>query len=311
MIKKIKISRQAKTGIIAIIALALFIWGFNYLKGKDILKKYNTYYAVLDNVEGVVKSTPVTLKGIPIGTVEDLEFTPDMQNTVMVLNIDSDYKFTRNSKIKIYGGNIMGGKSVAIVPAEGNKMAKDGDTLSVMKTPGMFDLVNEKLDPLQNKLLSSLTSLDSILFGVNNILDNQTQKNIKTGLADLSVTINHFKKTSKELDELLSQNKENLTGTFNNFHKISEDFAVLSDSLKNLKPGELSAKLNQSISQLNLTLKKLNKGEGTMAKLMNDKQLYDNLEKSTKELELLLKDLREHPKRYVHFSIFGKKDKNQ
>ncbi len=311
MIKKIKISRQAKTGMIAIIALALFIWGFNYLKGKDILKKYNTYYAVLDNVEGVVKSTPVTLKGIPIGTVEDLEFTPDMQNTVMVLNIDSDYKFTRNSKIKIYGGNIMGGKSVAIVPSEGNQMAKDGDTLSVMKTPGMFDLVNEKLDPLQNKLLSSLTSLDSILFGVNNILDNQTQKNIKTGLADLSVTINHFKKTSKELDDLLSRNKENLTGTFNNFHKISEDFAVLSDSLKNLKPGELSAKLNQSISQLNLTLKKLNKGEGTMAKLMNDKQLYDNLEKSTKELELLLKDLREHPKKYVHFSIFGKKDKNQ
>jgi len=311
MIKKINISRQAKTGIIAIIALALFIWGFNYLKGKDILKKYNTYYAVLDNVEGVVKSTPVTLKGIPIGTVEDLKFTPDMQNTVMVLNIDSDYKFTRNSKIKIYGGNIMGGKSVAIVLEGGNRIAKDGDTLQVMKTPGMFDLVNEKLDPLQNKLLSSLTSLDSILFGINNILDNQTQNNIKTGLADLSVTIRNFKKTSKELDGLMNKNKENITSTLDNFHKISTDFAVLSDSLKNLKPGELSAQLSQSINKLNLTLDKLNKGEGTMAKLMNDKKLYENLEKSTKELELLLKNIREHPKRYVHFSIFGKKDKNQ
>ena len=307
----IHINKQAKTGIIVVIATLLFIWGFNYLKGKDILKSYNTYYAVLDNVEGVVKSTPVTLKGIPIGTVEDLHFTPDMTKTVMVLNIDRDFNFSKDSKVKVYGGNIMGGKSVAIVPGESNKPTKDGDTLQVLKMPGMFDLVNDKITPLQNKLESSLTSLDSILHSVNNTLDKPTQNNIKSGLADLAVSLKHFKNTSRELDQIVVKNKSNIDNSLQNFHKISEDFSVLSDSLKQIKIGKISKELEQSIAQLHKTLKNLNDEKGTTGKLMKDKELYDNLTRSTKELELLLKDLRQHPKKYVHFSIFGKKDKSQ
>ncbi len=307
----IRINRQTKTGIIVVIASLLFIWGFNYLKGKDILKSYNTYYTVMDNVEGLVKSTPVTLKGIPIGTVEDLHFTPDMTKTVMVLNIDRDYQFPEDSKIKVYGGNIMGGKSVAIVPGKSPQPSKDGDTLQVMKMPGMFDLVNDKITPLQNKLESSLISLDSILKGVNNILDEPSQNNIKSGLSDLAVTLKHFKNTSAQLDEVLTNNKSNIDKSIQNFHKISNDFSVISDSLKQIKTGKISRELEQSIAQLNITLKNLNNEEGTTGKLMKDKELYENLTKATKELELLLKDLREHPKRYVHFSIFGKKDKSQ
>jgi len=307
----IHINKQAKTGIIVVIATLLFIWGFNYLKGKDILKSYNTYYAILDNVEGVVKSTPVTLKGIPIGTVEDLHFTPDMTKTVMVLNIDRDFNFSKDSKVKVYGGNIMGGKSVAIVPGESNKPTKDGDTLQVLKMPGMFDLVNDKITPLQNKLESSLTSLDSILHSVNNTLDKPTQNNIKSGLADLAVSLKHFKNTSRELDQIVVKNKSNIDNSLQNFNKISEDFSVLSDSLKQIRIGKISKELEQSIAQLNKTLKNLNDEKGTAGKLMKDKELYDNLTRSTKELELLLKDLRQHPKKYVHFSIFGKKDKSQ
>ncbi len=307
----IRINKQAKTGIIVVIATILFIWGFNYLKGKDILKSYNTYYTVLDNVEGVVKSTPVTLKGIPIGTVKDLHFTPDMTNTVMVLNIDREYNFPKDSRVKVYGGNIMGGKSVAIVPGNDKELTKDGDTLEVLKMPGMFDLVNDKITPLQEKLESSLTSLDSILHGVNNILDKPSQNNIKSGLADLAVTLKHFKNTSKELDQVFSQNKNNINNTLQNFHKISQDFNQLGDSLKQIKVGKITKELEQSIAELNKSLKSLNSEEGTAGKLMKDKKLYKNLTKATKELELLLKDLRQHPKKYVHFSIFGKKEKNQ
>ncbi len=307
----IKINRQAKTGIIVVIATLLFIWGFNYLKGKDILKSYNTYYSILDNVEGVVKSTPVTLKGIPIGTVEDLHFTPDMTNTVMVLNIDRKFIFPKDSKVKVYGGNIMGGKSVAIVPGESTEVTKDGDTLQVLKMPGMFDLVNDKITPLQNKLESSLTSLDSILQGVNNIMDKPSQDHIKSSLADLAITLKHFKNTSAQLDQTFTQNKENINLSLQNFHKISEDFSTLSDSLKQIRIGKISKELEQSIAELNRLMKNLNNPNGTTGKLMKDKELYDNLVKSTKELELLLKDLRQHPKKYVHFSIFGKKDKSQ
>ena len=304
-----KIKREHKTALIVITALALFIWGFNYLKGKDIFKSYNTYYAVLDNVEGVVQSTPVTLKGIQIGTVDDLKFYNGIQKTMMVLNIDSHFNFAKDSKIKVYGGNIMGGKSVAIVPGTSNNMAKDGDTLAVMKMPGMFDLVNEKITPLQNKLERILTSTDTLLLGINNVFNPQTQKHLTSTIADLSVTMNRLKQSSIKLNGFMEQNQEHLNQSLANVDKITGNFAQLSDSLKQIKIKYLVNQINQSVAKLNTSLDKLNKGDGTMAKLMNDKKLYENLERSTKELELLLKDLREHPKRYVHFSLWGRKDK--
>ena len=302
-----KIKREHKTALIVITALALFIWGFNYLKGKDIFKSYHTYYAILDNVEGVVQSTPVTLKGIQIGTIDDLKFYNGIQKTMMVLNIDSDFKFSRDSKVKIYGGNIMGGKSVAIVPGTSGQMAKDGDTLAVMKMPGMFDLVNDKITPLQNKLERILTSTDTLLVGINNVLNPQTQKHLKSTISDLSVTMSQLKQTTQRLNGFMMQNQTILNRSLSNVDTITHNFARLSDSLKQIKIKYLVNQINQSVAKLNISLDKLNKGDGTMSKLMNDKKLYDNLERSTKELELLLKDLREHPKRYVHFSLWGRK----
>jgi len=304
-----KIKNEVKTGLIVIIALVLFIWGFNYLKGKDLLKSYNTYYVITDNVEGIAKSTPVTLKGIPIGTVEDLKFYNGMEQTMLILNIDDNFVFPKDSKVKIYGGNIMGGKSVAIVPGNSNELAKDGDTLQVLKMPGMFDLVNDKITPLQEKLERIMTSTDTLLIGLNNVLNPETQKHLNRSMADLEVLIGQLKNSSVQLNQLLSKNKTHLNQSFENLDKLSANFVEVSDSLKQIKLGKLVNDLNTSIAQFNTTLKKLNEGDGTMAKLMNDKKLYDNLERSSKELELLLKDLREHPKRYVHFSIWGRKDK--
>jgi len=304
-----KITKEYKTGLIVIVALALFVWGFNYLKGKDVLKSYNTYYTITDSVEGVVKSTPVTLKGIAIGTVEDLKFYNGIEQTMLVLNINDDFRFSKDSKVKIYGGNIMGGKSVAIVPGKSSEMAKNGDTLQILKMPGMFDLVNDRLTPLQDKFERIMNSTDTLLIGLNNVLNPETQQHLNRSIANLEVVINHFKNTSEQLDRLLINNKNHMNRSFENMDKLTTNFAVLSDSLKQIQLNELVNDLNKSITQFNTTLDKLNKGNGTVAKLLNDKKLYDNLERSTKELELLLKDLRAHPKRYVHFSVWGKKDK--
>jgi len=304
-----KIKNEVKTGIVVIIALILFVWGFNYLKGKDIFKAYDTYYVITDNVEGVVKSTPVRLKGIAIGTVDDLKFYNGTNQTMIVLNINDDYVFPKDSKVKVYGGNFMGGKNVAIIPGKSQELAKDGDTLQIMKMPGLADLVNDRLTPLQEKLESIMSSTDTLLFSINNVLNSETQEHLKKSSAELETLIHHFKNSSVQLEELLVNNKEHLNQSFENLDKLSANFAVMSDSLKQIQLGKLVKDLNKSISQINLTLNKLNSGDGTAAKLINDKKLYENLERSTKELELLLKDLREHPKRYVHFSIWGKKDK--
>ncbi len=304
-----KFKKEHKTAVIVLTALLLFIWGFNFLKGKDIFKTYDTYYTILDNVEGVVQSTPVTLKGIQIGTVEQLKFYNGLEKTMMVLNIDSHYRFPQDSKVKVYGGNIMGGKSVAIIPGKEEIMAKDGDTLAVMKMPGMFDLVNDKITPLQNKLERILTATDTLLWGINNVLNPKTQKALSSSMEDLAVVMKQLKYTMVKLDNFMTQNQEHLNNSLANLDKTTENFARLSDSLQQLDLQKTVQRLNQTVANLNKTLEKLNNGQGTMAKLMNDKKLYDNLERSSKELELLLKDFREHPKRYVHFSVWGRKDK--
>ena len=303
------LKREYKTALIIVIALALFIWGFNFLKGKDIFNSYNTYYSILDNVEGVVSSTPVTLKGIQIGTVKDMRFVNGIEKTMLVLDVNSQYKFSRDSKVKIYGGNIMGGKNIAIIPGNSIQPAKNGDTLQAIKMPGMFDLVNDRITPLQNKLDKILSSTDTLMSGLNNVLNPQTQEHLNQTIADLSTTVHQFKASSIKLNNLLDKNKNHLNNSLQNFDKISQNLAVLSDSLKVLKIGKLTKDIQQSIAKINRSLDKLNHGDGTVAKLMNDKKLYENLSRSTKELELLLKDLREHPKRYVHFSIWGRKEK--
>jgi len=306
---KISFTREVKTGLVTMTALVLVIWGFNFLKGKDLLKSYNTYYAITDNVEGIVKSTPVTLKGIEIGAVEDFKFYNGIEKTLLVLSINNDFSFTKDSKIKIYGGNIMGGKSVSILPGNKAEMAIDGDTLFVQKTPGMFDLVNDRLTPLQDKLERIMTSTDTLLIGINNILDAQTQNHIKKSMADMQVVMTQFKQTTYKVNKLLADNQQHLNTSLKNVDKMTANFAVVSDSLRQIKIGAVVKDLNKTIAKLNTSLDKINHGDGTMAKLMNDKKLYDNLERSTKQLEILLKDLKEHPKRYVHFSIWGKKDK--
>jgi phospholipid/cholesterol/gamma-HCH transport system substrate-binding protein len=304
-----QIKREHKTAVIVIIALALFIWGFNFLKGKDIFKSYNTYYSVLDNVEGIVVSTPVTLKGIQIGSVSDMKFYNGIEKTMLVLDVNKDFVFSKDSKVKIYGGNIMGGKNVSIIPGTSPEMAKDGDTLQALKMPGMFDLVNDKITPLQNKLYRILSSTDTLLLGINNILSPKTQQHLSRTIADLSTTVNQLKNTSVKLNTFWDTNGHNLSHSIQNIDKMTSDFASVSDSLKHADISGLVKNLHQTVNKLNSTLEKVNKGDGSMAKLLNDPALYQNLERSTKELQLLLKDLRENPKRYVHFSLWGRKDK--
>jgi phospholipid/cholesterol/gamma-HCH transport system substrate-binding protein len=304
-----KIKREHKTGIIVLLALSAAIWGFNYLKGVDLFSNYNTFYAVTDNVEGVIASTPVTLKGIEIGNVEGLRFYDEMRQTMMIIRINDKYQFSKDSKIKVYGGNIMGGKSIAIVPGNDSQPATDKDTLQILKEPGMLELVNNRLTPLQDKVENALIETNKLLNGLNNVLNPKVQQSIVNSTLNLEKTLQNFNQASSEVNQLLAKNQEHFNKSFENIDKASANFVSLSDSLKQINIGNVVADLNKTIDKINISIDKLNRGEGTMAKMMNDKELYENLSKSTKELELLLKDIRNNPKRYVHFSVWGRKDK--
>ncbi|PKV50705.1 phospholipid/cholesterol/gamma-HCH transport system substrate-binding protein [Aquimarina sp. MAR_2010_214] len=304
-----KFTREVKTGILAICAIALLIFGYSFLKGKNLLENDRTFYAVYDNVEGLIPSSPVTINGMVVGQVVSISFADTKGNLVVEFNVDSDFSFSKNSMAKVYGGGLIGGKSLAIMPIyEQGLEAKDKDTLPGKVEAGLLELVNDKLAPLQEKLEAAITDADTLLTSVNGILNVDNKNNLNSIFKDLSITVKNFKGASNSLNTILSGNEEKLNNTFTNLDKMSTNLNKVSDSLAQINVAKLGKDLEKVLANFEKISKDINSGRGTVGKLLKDDKLYDNLEKTSKQLELLIQDLRLNPKRYVHISVFGKKN---
>ncbi len=305
-----KFTREVKTGILAICAIALLIFGYSFLKGKNLLENDRTFYAIYDNVEGLIPSSPVTINGMVVGQVVSINFADTKGNLVVEFNVDSDFSFSKNSLAKVYGGGLIGGKSLAIMPKyEQGLEAKDKDTLPGRIEAGLLELVNDKLAPLQEKLEAAITDADTLLNSVNGILNVDNKNNLNSIFKDLSITVKNFKGASNSLHTILSGNEDKLNNTFANLDKMSTNLNQVSDSLAQINVAKLGKDLEKVLTNFEKISKDINSGRGTVGKLLKDDKLYDNLEKTSKQLELLLQDLRLNPKRYVHISVFGKKNK--
>lgn len=303
-----KISREVKTAVLVISGILLFIFLFNYLKGENILDSSRTYYALYDNVEGLAPSTPVTINGMNVGKVKSIAFKGDGSAKLLVtLLIDNDFQFSKNSKAELYDLGLIGGKAVAILPAFDNAdNAKSGSYLETTVKAGLTELVNQRLTPLQEKIEHVMVSTDSLLTGLNEVLDSQTKNNIKEGIAELNATIKSFKQTSLSLNRLVDTNQESLTATISNFKTTSENFSKLSDSLANANLAATMKDLQSTIQNFDAILASINNGEGSIGKLLKDQGLYDNLEAASKEMEELIRDIKLHPARYRR--ILSKKE---
>ncbi len=304
-----KFTREVKTGILAICAIALLIFGYSFLKGKNLLEDDRTFYAVYDNVEGLIPSSPVTINGLVVGQVVSIKFADTKGNLVVEFNVDSDFTFSKNSMAKVYGGGLIGGKSLAIIPIyEQGLDAKDKDTLPGKIESGLLELVNDKLAPLQEKLEAAITDADTLLTSVNGILNVDNKNNLNSIFKDLSATVKNFKSASGSLNNILSTNEAKIGVTLENLNKMSTNLNKVSDSLAQINIAKLGRELEVVLTNFEKISKDLNSGKGTAGKLLKDDKLYNNLEKTSKQLELLLQDLRLNPKRYVHISVFGKKN---
>ena len=303
-----KISREVKTAILVILGIILFIFGFNYLKGKNLLSSSRTFYTMYDNVEGLTASTPVTINGLIVGKVQNIAFTKDGSAKLLVtLIVENEFKFSKNSKAELYETGLIGGKAIAIVPAyDGAKNAEKGDFLLSSTKAGLTELLNQKLTPLQEKLGTMLVSADSLLTNINDVFDEQTKNNLKNSIAGLSETIASFKSTSVSLNQMINSNKENLENTLSNVENISSNLSKVTDSLASANLGETIKKLESTINNFDIILSNLEAGEGSMGKLLKDEGLYNNLDDATKEMKELLEDMKLHPKRY--FRILSKKE---
>lgn len=306
-----KLSKEIKTAILVLSGILLFIFIFYYLKGENILDNSKKISAIYDNVEGLAPSAAVTINGHKIGKVQSIHFTNDLSGKLNVnMLIDSDFEFSKNSTAQLYEAGLIGGKAIAIIPAfDGAPNVESGDLLSSDVKPGLTDLVNQRLTPLQEKMETMMVSADTLLVNLNTLFDAQTKSNIKSSIAELSTTIASFKSTSESLNDLVVDNSSSIGQTITNFNKISEDLTSLSTSLAATDFDTIMADLKSTISSFNQLLSAIENGEGSVGKLMKDEAVYNNLEGATKQLEELLEDMKLNPKRYVHFSLFGKKAK--
>ncbi len=306
-----KLSKEIKTAVLVISGVLLFIFIFNYLKGENVFDASKKISAIYDNVEGLAPSAAVTINGHKIGKVQSIEFNGDGSGLLKVtMLIGDNFDFSVNSVAELYEAGLIGGKAIAIIPAfDGATLVQSGDVLTSTVKPGLTDLVNQRLTPLQEKIEKMMLSADLLLNNLNEVFDIQTKDNIKLSIAELSTTISSFKATSESLNGLVSDNKSSIGETILNFNKISQDLTSVSKSLSESDLDSIMLNLKSTLSSFDNLLATIENGEGSIGKLMKDDSAYNNLNAATKQLEQLLEDMKLNPKRYVHFSLFGKKAK--
>ncbi|MBN2347203.1 MAG: MCE family protein [Bacteroidales bacterium] len=306
-------SKEFKIGFIAVITISLFIWGLSYLKGKNLLKPSTEYYAIYDNIDGLMESANVVLNGYKVGNVSSVTFDYKHSGKLIVtFDLEKRLKIPKNSIAQITSQSAISTlKDIQLILSESTEYYEPGDTLLSSLDKGIAGI----LDPLTEKAELILATLDTSLRSFNETLTEETRKDLKT-------TIKNIRSLTASLDQKFAEggaldksfdNLEGFTTTLKNSNDkiegIVDNFYQLSDSLEKANIKSTIDKTNTVLDQTALLMTKIRSGEGSAGMLINNDTLYQNLENAAKNLEILLKDLNEHPKRYVHFSVFGKKDK--
>lgn len=305
-----KFTREFKTGVIAIVILALFIWGYNFLKDVSLYDRSRTLYAEYENVQGLAPKSPITINGLKVGSVSKISFHPVKKGVLVAhLQLDNDIEFSVNSVAQIYAPDFISGKSLKInMVLDSSPLAKNGDTLQGEVDSGIMGMINEQIAPLQVKVESFVVQTDSVMRSIDALLDDENQGNIKESLVSIRNILADFERSSDYIETLMQENGK-MDSIVNNTNRALDNLAVISDSIRVADLGATLANLQTTLDGFNAVLDSVRQGDGTMGKLLNDDELYTNLAGASKELEELLREIKEHPKRFVHLSVFGKKEK--
>jgi phospholipid/cholesterol/gamma-HCH transport system substrate-binding protein len=312
-----KISNETKVGALTAVSITLLILGFNFLKGKNVFKKKATMFVTFSKVEGLNIGDAIKINGLRVGAVEGLEEKDANLSEVVVA-----YHLTRaiNIPVDSYGkieATPLGSTAIVISLGKASTFLRDGDTLKGMDTKGLMEGIKETLTPTIENINKTLASLDTTIKNIGNTFNSDAQQNIGRILQELAGTTDKLNallepgkgSLAKTLDNVndfsgnLKQNNDSITAVINNLSKASRNIAAL-------ELGATVASLETAIGNLNGILEGIKGGKGSIGKLASDDQLYKNLNSTANSLNVLLQDLRIHPKRYVQVSVFGKKDKS-
>jgi phospholipid/cholesterol/gamma-HCH transport system substrate-binding protein len=310
-----KISNEVKVGAIALLTLVVFVWLYNFLKGKDFLKSTAIYYTVYDKVGGLAESSPVEVNGHKVGVVQSVEFiNPTSGKLLATFSVNKHFKIPRNTVAEIVPVSLLGGMKVQYVYGAGPGFYSEGDTIPGRLAESLIDKIDTEILPVKEKLANLVVVLDSVVSSVDEIMSPEFKKNFSGTLAHLNNTTASLDKVigskEKELSatveniskftKMLSDNSDKMNKTFSNLETISDTLAAadIYSSITNLKA---------SLAKASTLIDNLNKGKGSAGQFLTNDTLYSNLSGSLESLNMLLKDMKSNPKRYVHFSVFGKK----
>ena len=278
-------SKELKTGIIAVIIIGISIWGFNFLKGQNLLDPGSrTFKVEYARIGGLSKSSTVTINGLKVGKVDNIEFDTSVEkrgHLLVTFIIDNDFEFSKRSIVKIYSPNPLSGSNLAIIPNYDGDMAMSGDLLQGEMEESLFTSIGERLNPLQQKIESVIVRTDSLFGGLNKVLNDNTINGVNTSIANLSATIIDIRKTIEAVNSMVAENQENLKITIENTRNITANFSKVSENINAVDFKEIIDKADEAVGNFNEMSKKINAGEGTLGQLLNDKRMYDNLEAAT------------------------------
>lgn len=306
-------------GFTFILALALSIWGYNFLKGKDIFNKQTIFVAKYKNISGLEVANPVLINGYRVGQVNELYFAPDMSGDIIVLlMMDKKFPVPKDTYARIISADIMGSKAVQLDLGKDLELAKNGDSLRTSLEASLKDEVNAQVQPIKRKAENLLSSIDSLVVAIQTIFNESAVDNLTSSFNDIRRTFSNLQSTTSNIDTLVDheatrissilQNVDSLSLTLKenreNITSILENFKTISDSLTKADIPGTFKRANSSIDKLDAILSKINEGEGTLGMLLHNDTLYMEINRSAAELNKLLEDIRLNPKRYVKFSLF-------
>ena len=294
-------TKEAKIGLVSIVSLALLYLGINYLKGVNLFKPVNHYYVAFSNVKGVTVSSPVFVEGFKVGLVREISYDYDTTGKISVLvSLEDKMRINKGSYITVVNSFLGGAELHIHLNTFVDDYFHSGDTIEGRMETDMMTSVQENLLPGIEQMMPKL---DSILGGLQTLVNHPA---LTQSLAHVEQTTASLAHSSRQLDQMLAKDVpvivENLKG-------ITANFESVSGQLKELDLAGTMRTVNATLANLKLTTDKLNSADNSLGLLLNDRQLYDNLNGTMENASLLLLDLREHPKRYVHFSLFGSKQK--
>jgi len=305
-----KFSNEARIGIATILTILVFIWVFSFLKGKNIFNKTASYHVIYEQVGGLAESSPVEVNGYKVGVVQSVRFLDPVSGRLLVtLAVDKSFRLPVNTVAEITTASLIAGMKIQFVYGNGPGTYSNGDTIPGRLAVSLLTRLEDEFLPLKDKISDLIITLDTVIGSVNEIIDPKFRADLRSGVSSLSSTARsldeaELKATLMNINSftaMLANNSEKFTSTFNSLGNIADTLAAadLYSSINNLK---------SSLERASALLGNLNEGEGTAGKLITNDSLYTNLSNSLGSLDLLLQDMRTNPKRYVHFSLFGKKN---